>query len=271
MGGGVKEELKELILKTPSRDGGLNLVREALQAETLASLQRSGAMRALAFQGGTALRFLFSLARYSEDLDFALERPEAGYNLGDLARRLKADFVREGLDLELRLNENKIVHSLWLRFPGLLYELGLSPLKDQILAIKLEVDTRPPAGALLETTIVRRQRLLNIQHHDRSSLLAGKLHAVLERPYFKGRDIYDLAWYLSDRTWPAPNLLLLNNALEQTGSTRPSLTPETWRAAVRERLEEADFARLAADVAPFLERPEELAMLEKSAVLRLLE
>lgn len=266
----MKEELKELATKGGPPSGGLNLVREALQALALASLQRSGAMRALAFQGGTALRFLFSLARFSEDLDLALERPEAGYDLAGLARQLKSDFTREGLDLEVRLNESKVVHSLWLRFPGLLFDLGLSPLKDQILAIELEVDTRPPAGALLETTLVRRQRLLNLQHHDRSSLLAGKLHAVLERPYFKGRDIYDLVWYLSDRNWPSPNLLLLNNALAQTGSKRAALTPETWRAAVKEKLEAADLSRLAADVAPFLERPEELALLERSAILQLL-
>lgn len=227
-------------------------------------------MRALAFHGGTALRFLYSLARFSEDLDFALERPGAGYDLAEMARQIKADYLREGIPLELRMNDSKTVNSLWLRFPGLLYDLGLSPLKDQILAIKLEVDTRPPAGAFLETSIVRRGRILNLQHHDRASLLAGKLHAVLERQYFKGRDIYDLIWYLSDRRWPEPNLVMLNNALEQTGSTRAPLKPETWRAAVRERLEQADLPKLAADVSPFIENKEELALFDRSTFERLL-
>lgn len=266
----MKDELRESLAKAGPRQGGLNLVREALQAAALASLQRSGAMRALAFQGGTALRFLFSLARFSEDLDFALENPAAGYELQELARQIKSDFLREGLDLELRLNDSKTVHSLWLRFPGLLFDLRLAPMRDQVLAIKLEVDTKPPAGAALATSIVRKHRILHLQHHDRASLLAGKLHAVLERQYFKGRDIYDLVWYLSDRDWPEPNLVLLNNALAQTGSSRPPLERATWRAAVREKLENADFGRLAADVAPFLERPEELALLEKEAVFQLL-
>lgn len=260
---GMKDELKELA-------GGLNPVREALQAVILASLQRSGAMRSLAFQGGTALRFLHSLPRFSEDLDFALERPEADYKLEDLARRIKADFQREGLDLELRMNASRTVHSLWLRFPGLLFDLGLSPLRDQILAIKLEIDTRPPAGAGLETSIVRLHRILNLQHHDKASLLAGNLHAVLERNYLKGRDIYDLVWYLSDRTWPEPNLVMLNNALTQSGSDRAELEPNTWRAAVRQKIESADLAKVAADVGPFLERPEELALLEREAILSLL-
>lgn len=266
----MKDELRELLARAPRGAGGVNLVREALQAAALASLQRAGAIRALAFHGGTALRFLFALPRFSEDLVFALERPEAPYDLAVLARQLKADFEREGLRLDLRLNHTKTVNSLWLRFPGLLFELGLSPLADQVLAIKLEIDTRPPSGAGLETTIVRRQRLLHLQHHDRGSLLAGKLHAVLARPYLKGRDIYDLVWYLSDRSWPAPNLTLLNNALAQTDSSSRELGPQNWREAIAARLANVDFSRVSADVAPFLERKEELDLLERDAVLSLI-
>jgi predicted nucleotidyltransferase component of viral defense system len=58
-----------------------NLVREYLQARILASLQRAGAMIPLAFHGGTALRFLYAIPRYSEDLDFALEGDRASYDL----------------------------------------------------------------------------------------------------------------------------------------------------------------------------------------------
>ena len=65
--------------------------------------------------------------------------------------------------------------------------------------------------------MVRRHVLLQLHHHDRASLLAGKLHAVLQRPYVKGRDFFDLLWYLSDPGWPSPNLTLLNRALAQTG------------------------------------------------------
>ena len=56
--------------------------------------------------------------------------------------------------------------------------------------------------------------------------LSGKLHAILQRPYTKGRDIYDLLWYLSDPTWPQPNLVLLNNALAQTNWAGGKLTEE---------------------------------------------
>lgn len=165
----------------------------------------------LAFQGGTALRFLYALRRYSEDLDFALERPDRGYDFRSYLQRVQGDLQKEGFGLDIKLNDQRVVHSAFVSFSGLLFDLGLSLHRNEKLSVKVEVDTRPPAGAGLETAIVRRHATLQIQHHDKPSLLAGKLHAILQRPYPKGRDIYDLIWYLSDRSWPPPNLVLLDN------------------------------------------------------------
>ena len=95
--------------------------------------------------------------------------------------------------------------------------------------------------------------MLQFQHHDRASLLAGKLHAILQRPYIKGRDVYDLLWFLSDPTWPPPNLVMLNNALQQTGWAGAPLVEETWRPAVRARLQGVIWDQVVADVQPFLE------------------
>ncbi len=158
-----------------------NLMREVLQAKILASLQRSGAMIPLAFHGGTALRFIYSSTRYSEDLDFALERRDRRYDFRAYLHNLKADLSREGYTVERKVNYRKVVHSAFIRFPGLLFELGLSPHRTEAFSVKIEVDTRAPSGAILETTVVRRHETLNLQHHDRASLLAGKLHAILER------------------------------------------------------------------------------------------
>ncbi len=213
----MKEYLAELVRATPTPVQARNTMREYLQARMLAALQRAGAMIPLAFHGGTALRFLYASARYSEDLDFALERAGEQYDFRGYLRAIQADFAVEGYDLSVKVSDQKTVHSAFVRFSGLLYEFGLSPHRDEKLAVKLEVDTNPPAGAGLTTTVVRRHVLLQLQHHDRASLLAGKLHAILQRPYVKGRDVYDLLWYLSDPTWPPPNLVMLNNALQQTG------------------------------------------------------
>ena len=113
--------------------------------------------------------------------------------------------------------------------------------------------------------------LLRIQHHDRASLLAGKLHAILQRPYPKGRDFYDLIWYLSDRAWPPPNLVLLNNALAQTGWTSAPLSENSWVAAVRARLRSVRWEVLTADVRPFLESAEDRALLTRETITGLLD
>ncbi len=224
----MKEYLAAQV-RTSDPIAGRHVVREVLQAKVLSSMQRVGAMIPLAFHGGTSLRFLYSIDRFSEDLDFALERPGRGYDFRAYLRAARVDFEREGYTVDIKANDRKVVHSAFLRFRGLLHGLGLSPHRTETLAIKIEVDTRPPAGAVLETTVVRRHVTLQLQHHDRASLLAGKAHAVLQRAYTKGRDIYDLFWYLSDPDWPAPNLVMLNHALAQSEWEGPELSSGNWR------------------------------------------
>ena len=112
--------------------------------------------------------------------------------------------------------------------------------------------------------------LLQLQHHDQATLLAGKLHAVLQRPYPKGRDFYDLMWYLADATWPEPNLVMLNNALGQTGWEGSTLTGESWRRIVADRIASMDWERIVEDVRPLIESEEELPLLERETLLKLL-
>jgi hypothetical protein len=249
----MKEELHEIVRRaTPG--AALNLAREYLQARILLALQETGAMIPLAFQGGTALRFLFGLPRFSEDLDFALERPErAPFDISRAAERVQVRLDREGYDVAGKMRAKPTVQAIMVSFPGLLHELKLSPHRAQRLGVRIEVDTRPPAGAGLATTIVRRHALLNLQHHDRPSLLAGKLHAVLRRRWAKGRDLFDLFWYLTDPTWPEPNFALLNNALTQTGWAGPTLDGSAWRSVVRDRVAAIDWRAAQSDVGPFLE------------------
>jgi len=91
-----------------------------------------------------------------------------------------------------------------------------------------------------------------------------------QRPYLKGRDLYDLLWYLSDPHWPPPNLVLLNNALEQTGWVGRRLKPENWRKIVRERLEPISWEQVLNDVAPFLEPGADPGLLTLDNLLRVL-
>lgn len=267
----MKAYLAELVRAAPTPAHGRNLAREYLQARILGALQRAGAMIPLAFHDGTALRFLYGSPRYSEDLDFALERAGERYDFRAYLGAIRSEFEAEGYVVTLKVSDRKTVHSAFIRFPGLPCELGLSPHQEEGLAVKIEVDTRPPAGAGLATTVVRRHVVLQLQHHDRASLFAGKLRALLQRPYTKGRDLYDLLWYLSDPDWPPPNLTLLNNALRQTGWAGPELTPENWRILLRDRLQRLDWGRVAEDVRPLLGSSADLHLLTLENVLRALE
>ena len=266
----MKDYLQELVNRSDSALQGRNIVREYLQARILESLQRAGAMVPLAFHGGTALRFLYRVPRWSEDLGFALERNSDQYDFRAYLRSVESTFRSEGYALSIKVSDQKVVDSAFIRFPGLLFELGLSPHLSQVLAVKVEVDTRPPAGAGLETTMVRRHVILHLQHHDRPSLLAGKLHAILQRNYVKGRDFYDLFWYLTDPDWPEPNLPLLRNALEQTNWTGPPLEAHTWRHIVALLVRDTRWKQVEQDLMPFLPAPQQF-LFSKKALLDLLD
>jgi predicted nucleotidyltransferase component of viral defense system len=268
----MREQLLDIVRDTRDPLLAGNLAREYLQARILLALQQAGAMIPLAFQGGTALRFLFGLPRFSEDLDFALERPgRSPLEMDQVEDRISVQLEREGYDVLTRRKTERVVESLLVSFPGLQYEAGLSPHESQRLNIRIEVDTHPPQGAGLTTTVVRRHAMLNLQHHDRPSLLAGKLHAILQRSWPKGRDLFDLFWYVSDPTWPEPNLELLNNALSQTGWSGPVLDQGNWKPVIRERVASIDWEAAERDVTPFLEQDPATALFGKENILKLLE
>jgi hypothetical protein len=256
----VKEHLRRLASGAENALAGGSLAREYLQARMLEFLQDAGVFLRWAFLGGTALRFLYDIPRFSEDLDFSSIAPGEDSGFKPALIRVRQAFLREGYTVEARVRGGKTVASAWLNFPGLPHELGLSRHASQTLSIKVELDTRPPEGAHTETSVIRRHVTVRLTHYDKPSLLAGKLHAVLGRRWTKGRDLYDLAWYLADRRWPPPNLDLLNNALLQTGWKGPVLTDVNWKNEVRRHLDHVEWKRAENDVRPFLERPDDVAL-----------
>jgi len=264
----VKEQALALVRGLSDPGQALCLLREYVQALVLRSLHESEAFRPLAFVGGTALRFLHDLPRFSEDLDFSLVTAK-GYRGKDWMSKVKRDLTLAGFAAEVTWNERNVVHAAWVRLAGLLRDAGLAGRPDQKLAIKLEIDTRPPAGARCERRIVTRHATFLVQHHDLPSLLAGKLHAVLARRYAKGRDLYDLVWYLSQCPPVAPNLALLQSALDQTDGPGCRDAGD-WKNLVRTRLRSLDAVAVVGDVRPFLERPRDAALLTTDNLLGLL-
>jgi len=266
----VKDVLRQWVDQQPNDFLRRSVVREYLQARILQSLQDHGAFMNWAFVGGTALRLLFGLPRYSEDLDFSLSASGLESRFSYLVRQVRLDFEAETYSVEVKARETGSVAAAFIKFRGLLHEMGISPHSDETLSVKVEIDTNPPEGAGLQTTVIRRFVTLHLLHHDRPSLFAGKLHAVLTRTYTKGRDIYDLIWYLADRSWPPPNLDMLNHALHQTGWKGPEATEGNWRALVLDRMERVDWRRAVQDVSPFLERKQDVALLTLENVRSLL-
>jgi len=265
----MKDQALALARGAADRGRALNALREYLQSLVLRSFHDSEAFRCLAFVGGTALRFLHGLPRFSEDLDFSLVAPD-GYAGQAWMAKVKRDLTLAGFTPEVTWNDRKTVHTGWVRLGGLLHEAGLSPLSDEKLAIKVEVDTRPPAGGRCERRLITRHVSFFLQYHDQPSLMAGKVHALLTRRYAKGRDWYDLAWYLSRRPPVAPNLTLLQHALDQTrGADR--VDSRRWMEEVKRRLVALDTKALLEDVGPFLERPQDASLITRDNLLGLLE
>ncbi len=267
----MKEQIKQLIAESPDKWRAGNLVREYCQARILQFLQEKGAFRSWIFHGGTALRFLHLLPRYSEDLDFALAGPAAKLDFTGIIAGVRAGFEAEAYTTKATINIGHPVKSAFIGFPGLFHDLGLSPRRSEALSIKIELDSRPPAGRKTETSVFRRFVLLNVLHYDKASFLSGKLHALLARPYVKGRDLYDLFWYLSDRNWPTPNIPFLNSALKQTKWRGPEITESNWASLVARWIEDIDWKRAVEDVRPFIERPADLDLMTKENVLNMLK
>lgn len=263
----MRDHLLSLAAAQPDPRARLNLVREYLLAHILRSAQEAGAFAALALQGGTALRFLHGLRRFSEDLDFALERPEQDRGLEHLAKAVKRDFELSGYSVEATLRTARAVHSAEVKFPGLLHDAGVASERGAKLMIRIEVDTRPPAGAVVEARLITRHFPISFRVHDLSSCMAGKIHALLSRRYTKGRDLFDLSWYLTRPDRPTPNFDLLGNALEQTGWKGPKVGPRTWSGILLDRVTSLDWPAVLRDVEPFLEDPRDRQLLDREMLL----
>jgi predicted nucleotidyltransferase component of viral defense system len=236
-----------------------NRVREFLQIIALKIMSDKGYFKNIAFVGGTALRIIYNLRRFSDDLDFSLLNKK-GFDFNRLVSDLEKEIKLFGLEAELKPKVEKVVQSVLVKFPGVLNEAGVTSFKEQKLAIKVEVDTNPPAGAVTQASLINRTYLFSIVSLDLSSLFATKLHACLFRKYSKGRDFYDLVWYLGKKI--EPNYELLNNAIKQTEGKDMNLGRDNVKQFLIERLKHVDFNAAKRDVERFLEDRRELSMFD---------
>lgn len=259
------EVLSQYIASEGALGAKVNRLREALQLLCLKIMQDSGAFNRLAFTGGTALRILYDMRRFSEDLDFSVI-DKNGYDFSGIIDEIKRGMVLSGMEIEANTKVGKTVQASMIKFPGILKNLGLSAMASQKFSIKIEADSNPSEGWQVEDTVVNKIYLISIRHLTLSSLFAGKLHACFYRKYIKGRDFYDLIWYLGKRT--KPNYELLNNAIRQTQGVNAVLTESNIKSFLLDRIEKIDFSLVKGDVERFLEDKSEIRMLDKNVITK---
>ena len=262
------EILKQQLNTTMSEEEKINRVREFLQILCLKIIHDKGYFKSMAFVGGTALRILYDLRRFSEDLDFSVIKKK-GYNFLDIISGLEYELKLYGLKVQVKNKAEKIVHSSFLKFSQLLNDLRLSQLKEQKLSIRVDIDSNPPKGWNTQNTLVNKTYIFNILHYDLPSLYATKLHACFFRRFIKGRDFYDFLWYLGRKI--KPNLILLNNAIRQTESRNLKLDEKNFKRFLLEKLEGVDFNFVKRDLQRFLQDKKELDLLNFRLIKKSIE
>ncbi len=265
----MKDQVLELVSQKEGYNAKLNAMREYLQAYILRTMYDEGLFRSAAFLGGTALRFLYGLPRFSEDLDFSSTGKQP-VNFAALLKKIMSELAASGYNASLAYKGEKAANSAFIKFSGLMFEAGLSPLKSQNFSVKIEIDSNPPQGAVLQTQIVNKYFPISFLSYEINSLFSGKLNALLSRRYTKGRDYFDLGWYLSKWKGIEPNFVLLTNALKQTGWNRGYPEKDNWRDFISKAVEHTDWKKVKQDIEPFLENPSDLNIFSKENILQLL-
>jgi len=256
--------LKKQVAGFQTREEKLNHLRETLQILILKIIYDTGYFRNLSFVGGTALRILYDLRRFSEDLDFSLFE-KSHYDFRQLGNCLHQHLRNYGLEADFKVQQKNTVQGIEIRVTNILLPLGLSSHKGEKLFIKLEIDSNPPAGAKTEISLINRIYVFTVTHNDIPSLFATKLHACFFRGFIKGRDFYDLLWYLGKRI--KPNFDLLNNAIQQTHPGRTPVTESNFKEFLENELGKIDLKKAQQDVARFLEDKQELKLIDRKTFL----
>ena len=249
-----------------SRDDYVNALREILQDLALLGLWRSKFFEHTAFYGGTALRLLHGLDRYSEDLDFSLLKPDVSFSLGSFGEALRREISSFGFHVTFESRPKRpasAIESAFLKantYRQLIeIETGRELLRDlhpvKNLKIRLEVDTDPPAGFETETQYVLQPIPFSVRVYCLPDLFAGKLHAILCRKWktrVKGRDWYDLVWHIGRH--PEARIRHLESRMRRTGDYQGDqpLTPARLQHLLRQAVDDLDVEQARREVAPFI-------------------
>jgi predicted nucleotidyltransferase component of viral defense system len=251
----IDERLKSYALNTV--DDEEHALKEILQEVAIYGLSSANFFDKAAFQGGTALRILYGLPRFSEDLDFILKNPDPDFKWESYMEAIIATCKQFGVNPEVtdKSRVNSAVKKMFLKDDsiGKIIDLTFAHHPGRKLTIKLEIDTNPPQGSNYDLKFLEFPLDCSLLAQDLSSSFAGKCHALLCREYIKGRDWYDFGWYVARKI--TPNFIFLENAINQQGpwaNQKIKATPSRFVEALKNKIESIDWSKAASDVEPFL-------------------
>lgn len=252
-------------------------LREILQEIALLGLWRSKFFDKAAFYGGTSLRILYGLDRFSEDLDFSLLRRSDSFDLSRYMEALEKEVRSFGFEVSLTARAKSAttqIQSAFLKADTTKQLLVIQASdriireipKGQVIKIKLEIDTDPPLGFETENKYLLQPIPFPVRTFVLPDLFAGKMHAVLCRQWksrVKGRDWYDLVWYIGHH--PRLHLSHLQERMIQSGHWKKgeSLSLEKFSELISNAIEKLHVDQARKEVEPFVRNTETLAVWSK--------
>jgi hypothetical protein len=249
-----------------TNDERRDALKEIVQEISLVALDRTHFFNYAAFYGGTALRIFHGLERFSEDLDFSLIKPDASFDLGVYFQAIRDELNSYGFDMKVEKKlktKTSAIQSAFIKGGTLIHLIKIASVnppvtgisKDELIKIKIEIDTDPPTGATYEVKYRLVPTPYSVRLYDRPSLFAGKLHALLCRNWksrVKGRDFFDYLWYLS-KDIPL-NIIHFDTRMRQSKhrSGNQPITLNDIFQLLDARFSSLDFEQVKADVTPFI-------------------
>ena len=252
----IKARLESYVVQNPVAEE--QALKEIIQEIALFGLWQARFFDVAAFQGGTSLRILHKLPRFSEDLDFILKESQDKFDWTQYLNPMLDTLTNFGVQAEVsdKGTMDQRVRKAIIKDNSLTSQLDLSFYQghsDQKLRIKLEIDIHPPAYSVFDYTYLNFPADFEVFHQDLPSNFSLKLHALLCRPYTKGRDWYDFTWYLRKNI--KPNLPHLQAALNQYGPWQGQeiqIDLDWLREAFQQKITATNWNEAKADVDKFL-------------------
>jgi hypothetical protein len=249
-----------------TNDERRDALKEIVQEISLVALDRTHFFNYAAFYGGTALRIFHDLDRFSEDLDFSLIKPDASFDLSIYFQAIRDELNSYGFYMEVEKKQKTTsgaIQSAFIKGGTLIHLIKIASVnppvagvsKNELIKIKIEIDTNPPDGAAYEVKYRLSPTPYSVCLYDRPSLFAGKLHALLCRNWksrVKGRDFFDYLWYLS-KDIPL-NIIHFDARMRQSKhwSSNQPITINDILHLLDERFSALDFEQVKTDVTPFI-------------------